>query len=167
MRKPSVPVPLESSSIKRARFESGVTVYELAKRLGISPGAVSHMERSEQHGGIQVGTLNRALTALGVERREDRVTFELHRAVAGRLIEDPQKVKSVIPGNVERMRCHVRGPLAAAWLDRREELSRGWIGQLIDAMPATDELGMEMRQNRPFLGVLTQEERPRAIKRAA
>ena len=42
MRKPSVPVPLESSSIKRARTSSGVTVYELARRLGISPGAVSH-----------------------------------------------------------------------------------------------------------------------------
>ena len=184
MRKPSVPVPLECSSIKRARKSSGVTVYELARRLGISPGAVSHMERSEQRGSIRMATLNGALAALEAtdatpraapeptrarapfERREDRVTFELHRAIAGQLLDDPQRVKSVMPGNVARMRSHVRGPLAAGWLDRWEGLSRASVGQLIDAMLATDELGMEMRQNSPFLGVLTQDERLRAIERA-
>jgi transcriptional regulator with XRE-family HTH domain len=174
------------SSIKRARLEKNVTVRGLASRLGVTPGAVSQMERSEARGSIQIATLSRALAALetqpsdearpplgryrvGVEfdRREDRVAFELHRAVAKKLIDDPDAVRAVIPANVAKIRRHVRGPFVNGWLDKWEALGSAPVGTLVEALLATDDEGVEMRQNGPFMGVLTQQERLDAIARAA
>lgn len=186
-RSASNPVDVDESAIKRARISRGITVRELAKRLGVTPGAVSQMERSEAKGTIQLGTLRRALGAMGVtdevivvgdrpheasyppapfERREDRVTYELHRAVAKKLLDDPESVRRVIPDNVAKLRAHVSGALVHDWLDRWLALRDAPIGELVDAMLATDELGKEMRQNGPFMGVLTKVERLGAIARA-
>ena len=93
LRKMATSVSAEDSTIKRLRVEQGVTVRELARRLSVTPGAISQMERSEAAGTIGVGTLRRAVEALGAqliltitnehdrpgsvapfERREDRVT---------------------------------------------------------------------------------------------
>lgn len=185
MRSATTPVTPHLSSIKRARTEQGITVKELALRLQVTPGAVSHLERSEQRGAIRIATLRNALAAMGAElpaglqpaqqphvrapfeRREERVTFELHRAVAKKLIDDPAGVLRVIPENLSRLRQHVHGTLVHGWIDRWETLSHGSVGGLIDAMLATDELGIEMRQSSPFMGVLTQQERLEAIRRAA
>ena len=93
------------------------------------------------------------------DRREDRVTFELHRAVAKKLVHNPERVKSVIRGNLAKIRQHVRGDLVMGRLDRWDELSRESAGSLIDATLSTDELGKEMRQNSPFMSVLSQQER--------
>jgi transcriptional regulator with XRE-family HTH domain len=108
----SAGVPLALSSIKRARLTRGLSVREFARQLGVTAGAVSQMERSEAAGKIGVDTLRRALEALGEDlvlttqrhngargrvhrapfaRREERVSYELHRAVAKKLIEDPSR----------------------------------------------------------------------------
>lgn len=175
------------STIRRTRTAQGIGVRELARRMNVTPGAVSQWERSEANRTIQVDTLQRALMALGeelvtetrsigdeglpyepvpMERREDRVSFELHRAIARKLIDAPDAVRSVIPSGVERIRGHVRGPLVNAWLDEWLALSTGPLGPLVDVLLGTDEHAVEMRQNTPFLGVLTQQERLEAIRRA-
>ncbi len=175
------------STIRQVRTAKGIGVRELARRMNVTPGAVSQWERSEANRTIQVDTLQRALRALGeelvtetrsvggdglrlepapMERREDRVSFELHRAVARKLIEAPDAVRSVIPDGVEMIRSHVRGPLVNAWLDEWLALSRGPLGPLVDVLLGTDEHAVEMRQNTPFLGILTQQERLEAIARA-
>jgi transcriptional regulator with XRE-family HTH domain len=184
--KPS-PVLIEQSSIKRQRLARGVGLRELARRLEVTPGAVSQMERSEARGSIQLDTLRRALSAMGAElvtdirrpqlpaeyvqapfeRREDRVAYELHRAIAKKLIDDPDRVRAVIPKNIEVMRENVHGRLVNEWLDRWQELSKAPVGVLVEALLATDELGKEMRQNGPFMGVLSEQERLEAIGRAA
>jgi transcriptional regulator with XRE-family HTH domain len=173
-----------SSTIRRTRLARGVGVRELARRLGVTPGAVNQMEHSEARGAIQLGTLNRALIAIGgqvgtgpargtstgpdyFEHREDRVAWELHVEVAKKLLNDPDGVRGVIAQNVRRMRAHVRGQLVNEWLDRWVELSVAPLGEVIAAMLATDELGREMRKNGPFMGVLSQAERLEAIDRAA
>lgn len=62
-----------SNLIQTARIERGVSNAELAARLGVTPGAVSQLERSERDGSIRWESLERALGALG---RRPRVELE-------------------------------------------------------------------------------------------
>lgn len=179
-------VPVALSSIKRARLARGLSVRGFARQLGVTAGAISQMERSEAAGKIGVDTLRRALGALGedlvvttrrhgsgrahrapFERREERVAYELHRAVAKKFIDDPEFVLSLIPGNLSRLRENVRGPLAQQWLDEWERRASGPIGEFVQTMLGEDDQAKEMRQNSPFAGVLTQAERLEAISRAS
>lgn len=54
-----------SNLIQTARREAGVSNGELARRLGVTPGAVSQLERSERDGSIRWESLERALAELG------------------------------------------------------------------------------------------------------
>lgn len=186
-RSAATSVPVEDSAIKRIRLRKGVTVRELAGRLSVTPGAISQMERSEAAGTIGIGTLSRALTALGerlvvthvgtsdaerpprspFERREDRVTYELHRAIAKKLIDDPDRVLALMPVNLARLRGRVLGSLGQRWIDQWEAAAKGPVWELVRLMLGEDENSKELRQNSPFVGVLSQDERLHAIERAA
>jgi len=52
-------------TIREARERQGLTIYELAERLAITPGAISQLEKSERAGTIKIVTLQRTLLALG------------------------------------------------------------------------------------------------------
>jgi transcriptional regulator with XRE-family HTH domain len=54
-----------TSMIREARQRHRLTIYELAARLDITPGAVSHLEKSERAGTIKIVTLRRALEVMG------------------------------------------------------------------------------------------------------
>jgi transcriptional regulator with XRE-family HTH domain len=164
------------SSIKRARLANHLTLRQLANRLNVTPGAVQQWEQREARGTIKLETLRRALRAIGstgdtkpapFERREDRVTYELHRAIAKKLIDNPDVVRSVMPTNINKMRSRLHSPLAQRWLDEWQALEAAPVGQLIDTMLGTDNEAKELRQNSPFTGVLTQEERLEAIRKAS
>lgn len=173
------------STIRRARLRAGVGVRQLARQLDVTPKAVSDWEKSEEQGTAQLNTIQRALDALGehlvigsrrrtshnpeqlLERREERVALELHRAVARKLVGDPETVLRVVPGNIDRLRGQVRGHSAESWLDEWAELARNRsLGGLVDVMLGTDQRSIDMRQTSPFLGVLTQPERLAAIELA-
>ena len=177
-----------SSMIRQARERRGLGVRSFAKRLGVTPGAITQMELSDAEGRIGVGTLRRALRPLGqelvlrsrpidsgstsptprapFERREDRVTYELHRAVARHLLENRDEVMSRVPEQVERMRGRARGganTLLDDWLD----LVDAPVGDIINVILGEDEHSKDMRQMSPFIGVLSEGERLQAIDRAA
>lgn len=171
------------SLIREARIQSGVGVRELARRAGVSPGAVTQWEQSETAGVIRERTLARALDVLGttpetmrartapefrnrLERREDRVTLELHRAVAMKLIADPDTVLSKVASEARRIEVNLRGRAVddlAEWValaqTRRLDL-------LIALMLGTDHKAVNMRQVSPFGGILSDDERMTAIGRA-
>ncbi|WP_022887347.1 helix-turn-helix domain-containing protein [Glaciibacter superstes] len=56
-----------SQLIRSGRKAQRISVNELAERLGVTPGAISQMERSEREGTIKLQTLSTALAALGEE----------------------------------------------------------------------------------------------------
>jgi transcriptional regulator with XRE-family HTH domain len=58
-----------ASTIKATRRAAGITVKELAKRLNVTPSAVSQLERSEIDGTIKLNTLREALEAMGASLR--------------------------------------------------------------------------------------------------
>jgi transcriptional regulator with XRE-family HTH domain len=56
-------------TIKSTRIAAGISVNELAHRLGVTPSAVSQLERSELEGTIKINSLSEALNALGANLR--------------------------------------------------------------------------------------------------
>jgi transcriptional regulator with XRE-family HTH domain len=54
-----------SELMRTARQRHGVSIYTLAKRLGVTAGAVSQLEHSERAGTIKLASLERALEAMG------------------------------------------------------------------------------------------------------
>lgn len=101
-----------------------------------------------------------------LERREQRLGLELHRAIATKLIEDPDRIFSVAHANVAALRDSVQGG-AKAWVDRWEQLilSRD-IGGLVGVMLGIDQRDIDMRSVSPFVGLLTQSERHEVLRRA-
>jgi hypothetical protein len=132
------------------------------------------MEQSEREDRIQLGTLKRALGVMGRSprfeivnnRREERVTLELHRALAEKLKADPVGVLAVTPNNIERLRTRLTSPIGQKWVDRWVTLIASPVDLLIAGMLADTPEGRELRQNSPFAGALTQDERLAAIVRA-
>lgn len=84
----------------------------------------------------------------------------LHRAVAGRLAEDPDTVLAVARANLERARA--LHPRSEPWID-------GWAVIMGDPeavmvrLTAPDPRSHELRQNSPFAGVLREDERARIM----
>lgn len=171
-----------SGLIKQARVRHDVGVRELARRLGVSPATVQSWERSEERGVARLATIDKALRAIGeqllvttspiaasreLERREDRVSLELHRSVARHLVDDPDATLAKAPANLRGRRANSQGALAGALLDEWERLTAGrHIGALVDILLGTDQHAIDMRQLSPFAGVLSQDERVAAIRRA-
>ncbi|WP_430644975.1 helix-turn-helix domain-containing protein [Agromyces sp. GXS1127] len=160
------------SMIAGARRSMGWSMRDLAAHLGVNVSTVSRMERSEREGTIQLSTLRRALDVMDRDlelqpvnrRREERVSMALHRAIARKLTHSPEDVLAVIPENLERIRHTVRGPIAESWMTRWEHLARGPVEELIEAMLDDTPEGRELRQNSPFAGALSPDERIRAIE---
>lgn len=173
---------MPAERIKTARRRRGIGVRALARMAGVTPGAVTQWEKSEEQGTLRESTLRRALIAMGTHleaefpspthsiltRREDRVALELHRAVAAKLVMNPDDVLSVVPENIRSMRSRIQGNAAQAGLDRWEFLAQSrQIGPLIDQMLSTDAVSISLRQTSPFMGVVSDQERLAAIERAA
>lgn len=58
-----------ATTIKSTRIAAGISVNDLASRLGVTPSAVSQLERSELEGTIKLNSLREALGALGSNLR--------------------------------------------------------------------------------------------------
>lgn len=58
-----------ASTIKSIRLAQGISVSELAKRLGVTPSAISQLERSEDEGTIKLKSLREALSAMNAGLR--------------------------------------------------------------------------------------------------
>ena len=169
-----------STLIREHRERGGVSVRELARRLDVSPATVQNYERAEASGRIQLDTLRRALAALDaevsvrvtplatlqLERREERVALELHKKVAEHLLRDADSTLA----NVSRVASEAQNrvdPYTAGLLDEWVRLADARdLPGLLHAMIATDQHSIDMRQVGPFNGVLSDDERLDAIRRA-
>lgn len=169
-----------STLIREHRERGGVSVRELARRLDVSPATVQNYERAEAAGRIQLDTLRRALAALDAEvsfrvtplttvqlqRREERVALELHKKVAAHLLRDADATLA----NVNRVATAGRSrvdPYTAGLLDEWMRLAEARdLPGLLHSMTATDQHSVDMRQVGPFNGVLSDDERFDAIRRA-
>ena len=103
-----------------------------------------------------------------VRTRTDRLTRDQQRslwlayAIAGRLVADPEHVMAAARANLAQMRSASRGQ-AARWLDEWARLLDGPLEKILATLTATSPKAKELRQNSPFAGALTDDERRRIL----
>ncbi len=94
-------------------------------------------------------------------RREQLASLWLHRAVAGRLAQDPAAVLDHARANLEELsREH---PSARTWLDAWGRALDGGAEEVLQVLTSPAESAAELRQNSPFAGVLDEAERRRVL----
>jgi excisionase family DNA binding protein len=91
--------------------------------------------------------------------RDQLKALWLHRAVAGRLVTDPDGVLSKARANLDRLRQVHRDGMAAMWLDRWQATLDDGVEAVLDALTSRVPHAVELRQNSPFAGVLPETER--------
>jgi len=85
-----------STTIKSTRRSQGITVTELAARLGVTPSAITQLEKSEADGTIKLNSLTEALSAMSATLRlsagaenamSDYAPYRVAEALSSSLIE--------------------------------------------------------------------------------
>jgi len=94
--------------------------------------------------------------------RDQERSLWLHRAVAGKLALDPERVLATARANLDKQGA-VHGHRAAPWLARWTALLERGATAVLDVLTSRDEFAVELRQNSPFAGVLTDVERQAAL----
>ncbi len=163
--------------IRDARRAAGISVRELARICEVKPATVQSWERSERDGTIQLSTLRRALSAMqqrlviDIEprfaRREQRLSFEFHRAVLDKLLKKPESTLASAAERLPRLQAAVRGELGEGWMrDWKAMIEARDLHGLAAVMTGSDQRSIDMRQVSPFDAVLDREERRSAMERA-
>jgi len=94
--------------------------------------------------------------------RLDEEKLRCHRVVARYLAEDPQRAMDVASSNLRRWL--EASPDASSALAEWETILREWTpSQIIELITRDDEEGRRMRQSSPFVGLLSERERRKAL----
>lgn len=95
--------------------------------------------------------------------RDQRRSLWLNTAVAGRLVVDTDAVLERARANLDTLqKAHHRGQ-AAHWLREWSRLLDGPTERILEVLTSRTPWAREMRQNSPFAGVLTEDERGRVL----
>lgn len=106
-----------------------------------------------QHVGERDGPTKEALRSLW-----------LHTAVAGKVVADPDRTIKIARRNLASLlAAHPRGE-AARQLRRWERLLAGPIDDVVEMLMCRAPYAVDLRQNSPFAGVLTDRERHRVLR---
>lgn len=95
--------------------------------------------------------------------RDQERSLWLHRVVAGRLAVDPDAVLATARANIAVIRDAHRGTSAERGIERWVGLLDGPLDRLADIVTSRSPDAVEMRQNSPFAGVVSQSDRTAAL----
>lgn len=95
--------------------------------------------------------------------RDQERSLWLHRVVAGRLALDPQAVLTLAAKNLQHLRqVHPRG-MTAQWLDEWQKVLDSGEDAVFSVLTSPSARAVDLRQNSPFAGVLSDQERAAAL----
>lgn len=94
-------------------------------------------------------------------RREQLASLWLHRAVAGRVVQDPANVLALARSNLDLL--SQEHPSARPWLDAWRHAVDAGPEDVLLLLTSPAESAVELRQNSPFAGVLDEAERRRVL----
>jgi excisionase family DNA binding protein len=95
--------------------------------------------------------------------RDQQRSLWLGHAVAGKLVAEPSRVVEKARHNLAKLKVtHARGA-GRRWLDEWERLLDGPVERVLDVLTSRTPRARELRQNSPFAGVLTEQERLRVL----
>jgi excisionase family DNA binding protein len=97
-------------------------------------------------------------------RREAEQSLWLHQAVAGKLVANPDRVLALARRNLAKHR-RVHTDRASMWLDAWERILGNGVDAVLETITSRSPLSVELRQNTPFAGVLTERERLTVLSR--
>jgi len=105
------------------------------------------------------------VVAAGARRmtRDQVRSLLLAHAIAGRIAEDPDSARALARENLRRMRESSSRGAARIWMREWERLLEGPLTELLTALTSPSPRSRELRQNNPFAGVLSEEERRRVL----
>lgn len=96
--------------------------------------------------------------------RDQERSLWLGYVLAGKLVADPAAVLDKARANLVRLQAaHPRGQ-AARWLSEWDKLLSGPLARVLEVLTSRSPRARELRQNNPFAGVLTDDERNRALE---
>jgi excisionase family DNA binding protein len=114
---------------------------------------------------VKIGLQRRVRRADVEALIEPRLTREqlrelwLHRAVAGKVVQNPAALLAAAAINLRRLRrMHPEG-LAWQWLDRWDAVLDDGVESVLDVLTSSAEYAIELRTTSPFAGILTETER--------
>jgi excisionase family DNA binding protein len=90
----------------------------------------------------------------------------LAHAIAGRVVLDPDGTRALARQNLRSMREASARGATQVWIHEWERLLDGPLTDLLTALTSSSPRSRELRQNNPFAGVLTDEERQRVLSTA-
>jgi excisionase family DNA binding protein len=94
--------------------------------------------------------------------RDERRSLWLAYVVAGQIATDPERMIGDALRHLDEMRPNARGQ-AKKWLDEWTRLLSGPVDRILAALTDRSLRGRELRQNSPFAGALTEEQRRTAL----
>lgn len=99
----------------------------------------------------------------GLTRDQERSLW-LHRAVLAELVADPEDVLARVRGNLQRLRTqHPDRGMTARWLVHWQEVLDAGVDAVADVLTSQGPAAVELRQNSPFAGVISEEVRSRVL----
>jgi len=103
---------------------------------------------------------------LGSHQFLDKLALAYHRAIAARLLADPEAVLDRARSNLKRwMKVHAGTGTVRALEEWQRLLETRTIPELIAIMTEDSDEGQRLRQSTPFAGVLSEEERKEIFAR--
>ena len=151
--------------------EDLLTTGEAARLLGVSRQHVVDLcnrgdlpwSSTGAHRRVRRGDLETLQAAGARTSRDQRRSLWLSYAVAGRLVADPGATLELARANLATMRArHTRGQ-AARWLAEWARLLDGPVEDVLAVLTSPVPRARELRQNSPFAGVLSEEERQQVL----
>ncbi|MGH4012890.1 MAG: helix-turn-helix domain-containing protein [Pseudonocardiaceae bacterium] len=118
---------------------------------------------------IKIGTHRRvrraeveALANPQLTRDQERSLW-LHRVVAGRLVMDPDGILAKARANINTLSRAHQGSATGWWIEQWQMVLDGPLDSLLDVLTSPSARAIELRQNSPFAGVLSEQERQAAL----
>ena len=147
-----------------------LTTGHAAKLLGLSRQRVVDLCERGQLPFSKVGTHRRLrrsdiepLVRRPLDRNQEQSLW-LHRVVVGRLAMDPEATLAKARRNITTMRQAHHQSSAEFWVEQWARLLEGPLDTLSDMLTASSSRALELRQNSPFAGILSEEERQATLK---
>jgi len=152
----SAPELLSTGQAAELLGSSRQHVVNLCER-GVLPYVMAGSHRRVRRQDVQ------ALVARPLTRDQSRALW-LHQVVAAHVATDPDGVLRKARTNLAVLRrVHPDGN-AARWLAEWDEMLDRGAGAVMDVLTSKSERAVELRQNSPFAGVLSEDERQAALK---
>ena len=122
--------------------------------------------RVGSHRRVPRSELDRLLGAVHDQKltRDQERSLWLHRAVLSELVENPEDVLARVRGNLQRLRSqHPGRGMTAGWLGQWQEVLDAGVDAVADVLTSRGPAALELRQNSPFAGVISEAVRSRVL----